>query len=253
MRIKLTYEILEGDKIVLPNHYNYYLQGLIYHTFSNELSNKLHKDGFLLGKRRFKLFTFSRILEKGKLIKKDSNDYLIFGKKISFYFSSPKDDIVENLGEMSFKRREFILYSNKIYLSQLEIMTPPKLESGVFIKVLSPITIYSTFKREDGEKIIHYYNPYDKVFQRLIEENAKKKYRLIYEKEPNELNLFIRPYRFSLEKNRAVIFFKNNPVEAWTGIYELSGSPILISVTYDAGIGCKNSEGFGMWDIWKEG
>lgn len=90
MRIKLTYEVLDGDKIILPNHYNYYLHGLIYNTFSNELADKLHREGFLFGKRRFKLFTFSRILEKGELIKRDSSINLLFRRSISFYFSSPR-------------------------------------------------------------------------------------------------------------------------------------------------------------------
>ncbi len=253
MSIKLTYEVLDGDKIILPNHYNYYLHGLIYNTFSNELADKLHREGFLFGKRRFKLFTFSRILEKGELIKRDSSINLLFRRSVSFYFSSPKDDIVENLGEMSFRKREFVLCGKRIYLSQLEVMTPPRFENKMLIKVISPITIYSTLKKEDGKKILHYYKPYEEDFQRLIEENAKKKYKLVYEREPDALELSIKPYRFSFEKNHSVVFFKNNPIEGWTGIYELSGSTELISVTYDAGIGCKNSEGFGMWEVWKGG
>ncbi|MGB9682800.1 MAG: CRISPR-associated endoribonuclease Cas6, partial [bacterium] len=87
----------------------------------------------------------------------------------------------------------------------------------------------------------------------LIEENAKKKYFLIYEKEPEDLHLYIKLYRFNPKKNHSVVFFKNNPIEGWTGIYELSGSPELISVTYEAGLGSKNSEGFGMWEVWKGG
>lgn len=253
MRIKLTYEVLEDNKIILPNHYNYHLQGLIYNTFSNELADKIHKEGFILGKRRFKLFTFSRILERGKLVKKNCHLNLMFGRSISFYFSSPKENIVENLGEMSFKKREFVLCGKRIYLSQLEVMTPPRLENKILIKAISPITIYSTFKKEDGSKILHYYRPYDKEFQKLIEENAKKKYRLIYNREPEGLSLSIKPYKFSFEKNHSVVFFKNSPIEGWTGIYELSGSLELIAVTYDAGLGCKNSEGFGMWEVWKGG
>jgi len=43
---KLTYESID-EKIILPIHKNYYLQGLIYQTFSLDLTNKLHKNGFL--------------------------------------------------------------------------------------------------------------------------------------------------------------------------------------------------------------
>ncbi len=253
MRIKLSYEVLEGEKIILPAHYNYHIHGLIYNTFSNELSNKLHNVGFLVGKRPFKLFTFSRILEKGKLIKNGKDAKLIFGRRISFYFSSPVDNIVADLGEMSFKRREFSLYGQRIYLSQLEVMTPPRIENRILIRAMSPFTVYSTFKKDNGERVFYYYKPYEEGFQKLIEENAKKKYRLIYQKEPDGLRLQIKPYKFSVKENHAVVFFKNNPIEGWTGIYEISGNPELIVVTYNAGLGSKNSEGFGMWEIWKEG
>lgn len=253
MRIKLTYEMLERDKIILPVHYNYHIHGLIYRTFSNELASRLHNEGFLVGKRPFKLFTFSRILEKGKLVKKGKDAKLIFGRKISFYFSSIVENIVADLGEMSFRKREFSLCGQKIYLSQLEVITPPRLESKLLIKALSPLTVYSTFEKDGNEKVIHYYKPYEDGFQKRIEENAKKKYKAVYKREPDGLSLSIKPYKFSVEKNHSVVFFKDTPIEGWTGIYELSGSPELIAVTYNAGLGNKNPEGFGMWEVWKGG
>jgi CRISPR-associated endoribonuclease Cas6 len=253
MRIRVTYEILEGNKVVLPAHYNYHIHGLIYRTFSNELASKLHTEGFIFNKRPFKLFTFSRILEKGNLIKSGENAKLVLGRRISFFFSSPVENIVANLGEMSFKRREFYLYGQRIYLSQLEVITPPRLEDRLFIKALSPITVYSTFKKADNEKVSYYYKPYEESFQKLIEENAKKKYRVLYGKEPEGLRLSMKPYKFSVKKNRCIVFFKNTPIEGWTGIYELSGSPELIAITYNAGLGSKNSEGFGMWELWRGG
>jgi len=253
MRIKVTYEVLEGNRVILPAHYNYHIHGLIYRTFSNELASKLHNEGFVLDKRKFKLFTFSRILEKGNLMKNGKDAKLIFGREISFFFSSPVENIVADLGEMSFKRREFSLCGQRIYLSKLEVITPPRLEDRILIKALSPITVYSTFKRVDNEKVLYYYKPYEEGFQKLIEENAKKKYRALYKREPEGLSLSIKPYKFSIEKNRCIVFFKNTPIEGWTGIYELSGSPELIAITYNAGLGSKNSEGFGMWEIWKGG
>ncbi|MCX7942670.1 MAG: CRISPR-associated endoribonuclease Cas6 [Dictyoglomaceae bacterium] len=252
MRIKLVYENIEEKDIILPCHYNYYLQTLIYSTFSSNIAKKLHDEGFLLGKRKFKLFTFSRILEKGKIIfKKDGTKFLNFGRKITFYFSSPIDDIVGNLGERAFRERDFIFYKNKVYVSHLEILLPPKIEDKVYIRMLSPLTVYSTFLK-NGSKITHFYRPHEKEFSKLIEENAKKKSQIFHKDMYKEGSLNIKPYRFSLEKNRKIIIFKNTPIEGWTGIFELSGEPNLIRITYDAGIGSKNSEGFGMWEIWRE-
>jgi CRISPR-associated endoribonuclease Cas6 len=248
MRIKLTYESLNGD-IILPKHYNHHIQALIYKTFTPDLATKLHNVGFPLGKRRFKLFTFSRILEKG--IPTKDNEKLIFKRKITIYFSSPIEDIVGNLAERSFKEREFELCNKKIYISQLEIVTTPKIEEKVIIKALSPITIYSTLYKKDGEKIVHYYKPIDKEFSKLIEKNAKKKYHLFYGKDPDQMSLEIKPVKFSVQENLKIIKFKDTIIEGYTGIYEISGSPELIYLTYETGLGNKNSAGFGMWEIWR--
>ena len=249
MRIKITYETLDGD-IVLPKHYNHHIQALIYKTFSPQLATNLHNIGFPYGKRRFKLFTFSRILEKGIPTKDDTK--LIFKRKITFYFSSPIEDIVENLAERSFKEREFELCGKKIYISQLQIITTPKIEEKVKIKAISPITIYSTLKKADGSKIVHFYKPIDKEFSKLIENNAKKKFHLIYGKDPEELKLEIKPLKFSVKDNLKLVKFKDTIIEGYTGVYELTGSPELIYVTYEAGLGNKNSGGFGMWEICRE-
>ena len=249
MRVKITYESLDG-RIILPKHYNYILQALIYQILSPNLATKLHKEGFPYEKRKFKLFTFSRILEKGTLSRDETK--LIFNEKITFLFSSPVEDIVGNLAERSFKEREFMLGKNKVFISQVEIITIPRIENKMLIRALSPITTYSTLTKEDGQKVAHYYKPFDKEFSKLIEENAKKKYKLIYGKDPENLRLSINPIKFSIKENLKVVIFKGTPIEGYTGIYELEGDPELIYVTYEAGLGSKNSEGFGMWRVWKE-
>ena len=97
------------------------------------------------------------------------------------------------------------------------------------------------------------YKPKEKEFSTLIEANARKKYSLIKEKDAKDLSLELKPVHFSVKENLCVIKFKQTPIEAYTGIFELSGSKELIEATYDAGLGDRNPEGFGMWEIWKGG
>lgn len=252
MRIKLSYENLNGEPILLPMHYNYVIQSLIYRTFSHLLAEKLHNQGFSYEKRNFKLFTFSRILEKGEL---RVNEKLLFKREISFYFSSAIDDIVCDLGEGCFKGKEFNLMGQQVYVSKVEILTLPNFREKFLIRMLSPLTIYSTFLDEDGKKIVHFYFPKEEKFNELIEKNAIKKFSVIanVKEELDELSLSIKPYKVSIEKNLQIVKFKNTPIEGWTGIYELSGSRELITATYEAGLGGKNPEGFGMWEIWGGG
>lgn len=252
MRIKLTYEKIDSSDISIPAHYNYDLQGLIYRTFSEQIGTKLHEEGYLFGNRKFKLFHYSRILEYGKFIKRtETQKYLQYGSTISFYFSSPIDGISEDLGEQAFRKREFQFYNQKLFLSCLEVETPPRIEGNMLIKMLSPMTVYSTLEKPDGGKITHYYHPQDQEFSNSALENARKKYQLIHEKPAEHLSFSLTPQYVSFKQNHSVIFFKDIPVEAWSGIYKISGDPELIQVTYESGLGSKNSAGFGMWELWK--
>ncbi len=248
MRIKLTYENLNGEPIILPMHYNHVVQALIYRTFSPLLASKLHNQGYPYEKRKFKLFTFSRILEKGK---KEANEKLLFKRSISFYFSSAIDDIVCDLGEGCFKGMEFYLFGQKVYVSKVEVLTLPVFEDKILIRMLAPLTIYSTFEDGNGNKKTHYYAPGEINFSELIEINAIKKFSIIQtDLKYDNLQLNVKPVKVSPERNLKVIRFKNTAIEGWTGIYELSGSRELITVTYEAGLGGKNPEGFGMWEVW---
>lgn len=250
MRIKLNYESPNG-KIILPIHYNYYIEQLIYNTLSPTLSSKIHNEGYIIDKRKFKLFTFSRILEKGLKVKKNNKDLLFFKNGISFIFSSPIIDVISNFGERSLKKREFKLFNQKIFIYKLEIITQPRLENNVLIKFLSPVTIHSTVKKIDGKIRSIYYKPQDKEFSELISKNLKKKYLLVYD-ENKELFINIKPLKFSTKLNFHVILYKDTPIEAYDGIFELTGSKELITLSYDTGLGDRNSEGFGLWELFKE-
>ena len=59
-----------GDRVIaLPKSYNHILQAFFYRNMDLLLSKFLHDIGFPYGKRRFKLFTFSKVI--GKLQEKD--------------------------------------------------------------------------------------------------------------------------------------------------------------------------------------
>lgn len=252
MRIEISFESLNG-KIILPVHYNFYIQSLIYRIFSPILATKLHNIGFKFEKRSFKFFTFSRILEKGEKVRLKDQDFLIFKNSISFIFSSPKEEIVSDLGEKSIKEREFNLLKNRIYLSKIRVFMTPRLETPLKIKFLSPVTIHSTITLNNGNKRSIYYKPIEKSFNSLITQNLIKKFKALYGREPENKNLEIKPVYFSIKSNFHLIKFKNTPIEAYDGIYELNGSQELINLSYETGLGDRNSEGFGLWEIYKGG
>jgi CRISPR-associated endoribonuclease Cas6 len=273
MRLKIQY-IAENGKLLLPMHYNYLIQSLIYRTFPEETAIFLHDEGFQYQKRKFKLFTFSRILNKGEVVrgavlsnlkfalripeslkfyvhrKNAGEEALLFRNGISFYFSSAKQFIAKGMAEGTILKQQFELLGQKLYVQQIEVMKEPEFPPSLLIKTLSPITVYSTFTNESGKKKTYYYSPNEPEFSALISENIRKKYMLINGVFPQS-SLAIAPVFFNDRKNRAVVYFKGIRVEAWSGVFKLMGDQSLIKIAYDTGLGSKNPQGFGMWKIFK--
>ena len=274
MRLRLKYATKQKG-LLLPLHYNSVLQALIYRTFSDEIASSIHEKGFTLGKRHFKLFTFSRILNRGNKVfgsklrnlkkqlgidkdfyfkskrKTAEEEALYFEGGIEFYFSSPKDFLIEDIGNKAISIPQTTLLGQDIFVTSIEVMSNPGFSTKMNIKMLSPMTVYSTMKTEEGNAKTYYYSPYEKEFSILIQKNSQKKYQLINNTSTNG-TLKITPLHFNEKRNRMVVYFKNTRVEGWTGVFTLEGDVGLIKATYDAGIGSKNSEGFGMWAPFKE-
>jgi CRISPR-associated endoribonuclease Cas6 len=221
------------------------------------VAHKLYLEGFPVNGRKFKLFTISDILEKGVV----KNGYINFGQSITFYFSSPLYNVVADIRRIFLRESAIRINEFDLRLQEFSVLNEPDIGNQVLAKTLSPIVEFSTFVH-NGKKITHYYYPTENEFKCLIEENARKKYIAIKqaqgmsvdENAVKDLHLDIEPYRFSQKRNERIVYFKHTVIKAYTGIYRLTGSPELIKVTYDAGLGAKSSEGFGMWEIWnKEG
>ena len=63
--MQLTLNFDAPAPVELPVHYGPLIQGMLYHRMENPLlRNYLHEQGFQFEKRRFKLFTFSRLTGK---------------------------------------------------------------------------------------------------------------------------------------------------------------------------------------------
>ncbi len=272
MRLKLKY-ITKQKGLLLPLHYNSILQALIYKTFSEELAASLHDEGFTLNNRHFKLFNFSRILNRGRKVSGDNlktlkqqvgidedfyfiskrnaaiEEALYFKNGIEFYFSSPKDILIEDIGNKAITTQKGTLLGQDIFIASIEVMPEPKFSNKMNIKMLSPMTVYSTMKTKEGRSKTYYYSPYEKEFSKLVQRNAQKKYQLITGNVSSG-TLKITPLYFTEKRNRTVVYFKDTRIEGWTGVFVLEGDINLIKVTYEAGLGSKNPEGFGMWKIY---
>ncbi len=244
MRLKL--ELSSDSKIELPIHYNLTIQGMLYKYLPPSLSEFLHDIGFFYKGRSFKLYTFSRIFSPRYNVHPDKKRY-IFDSPISIYISSAVQNITKRIGESFLKKSKIILGKNQLYLNSIEILNPPEIKHATIkIKTLSPITAYRTFQKENGKNFYRYYHPNEEEFNDLLKENIRKKYEIITEKELVDFEFRIQPIK---PPRKVLIKYKNFIIEGYDGVFVIHTDPEVFSVIFDAGLGAKNSQGFGMIEL----
>lgn len=242
--MRLTFRFTKEGVLRLPLFYNHLIQGMIYDNLDQSLANDLHDKGFSYEKRSFKLFTFSRILGRYRLI----DDKIEIISPFRLVVSSPVEEILRSLAENLVRKSEINFGSDSAFLEAVNVHFAPEISENTVIRMLSPVTTYSTLTAGDGKKKTYYYNPYEKEFSELIRRNLVKKYVAIYEKEPRSKEFEITPVGVK-QKDEKIIKYKGFIIKAWMGKFRIRGNPELIKLAYDTGLGSKNSQGFGCFDL----
>ncbi|MFQ6044094.1 MAG: CRISPR-associated endoribonuclease Cas6 [Candidatus Poribacteria bacterium] len=252
MRLEI---IFKHDKLNLPIHYNEIVQSFIYNHISEELAKWLHDEGFAYEKRSFKLFTFSRIM--GQFNINGRNNTINFISPSKLIVSSPIERFTQELANEIIQSNALKLGENEVYVEQLNIKpspdfseeASPRIRGEMEIKMLSPITVYSTLKKADGASKTYYYSPFESEFSELLEQNLKKKASILLGKDK------VDKYSFTIEPTRVrnndqkILTYKDFVIKCWMGEYKIKGSPELHRIAYETGLGSKNSQGFGCFSI----
>lgn len=237
MRLRAVFDARQP--LVLPTSYNHAVQGMIYNLLPYDYRERLHDLGYFMGGRRFKLFTFSRLLGKSRYV----NRSFEFEKGFELKIGSPKEEFIGKLWKSIATKPETDLAGRSLRVVELELVetyTEP-LPENILVKTLSPITVYSTLYTATGERKTYFYSPYEEEFHKLLENNLKKKAYAAYGVFPTG-KINIGPVRC----REVVVKFKDQIVKAWSGVFKVSGDPVLVKTGYEAGLGSKNSAGFGM-------
>ena len=116
---------------------------------------------------------------------------------------------------------------------------------SIVAEMISPIVACIT---EKGQHYTRYYGPDDMEFYRLITDNAHRKYVSYYGREPDtglEIELIA-----ATSRDKLITRYKGRTlIEAWGGRYRIKGEPAMLRLVYNAGLGSKNSQGFGMMKL----
>lgn len=246
MRITIYFEM--NKPVTFPIQYNHMLQGFIYNHISEELADFLHDKGFQdkEGGRTFKLFTFSR-LNAGRFQIDRVKKTITFSESLSLTISSPWEEFMRQFAETMVVKGLVQLGSYQLLVSSIKVHLKPEITDRLMIKMLSPITVYSTVTKGDGGKLTYYYHPSEKDFRRLVVENLFKKYRAFHQAEPSCNEFTLTPLRVGTKDER-IIIFNDTVIKGWMGKYQLDAPSSLIEFAYDAGLGSRNSQGFGLFE-----
>ncbi len=245
LRVEIFLEGNNKNSIILPINYNSILQGFIYDNLPDQIAEFIHNNGFKIGKRTFKLFTFSRIIGKFKI----ENRNILFRNPIKIVVASAYDEMIRGLASELTKRDTILLGGNELRLSSINVEMPPLIYNQVLIKMLSPITVYSTLLSPDGKKKTYYYSPFEEEFSKLIKENLIRKYTALYGTELTQERFFkVEPKKVT-KKDEKIVKYKGTVIRGWMGQYILKGNIELIKLAYYTGLGSKNSQGFGCFEI----
>jgi CRISPR-associated endoribonuclease Cas6 len=247
MRLNIIFSF---QKLKLPINYNHILQAFILQLIDDaEYRRFLHNEGYTFQNRNYKMFTFSKL--NGRFCVDNSEKTIEFFDNVSLKISAHDENIIRYCADSLLFKDEFELLNQKITVEKIEYENQDIKNNKIYIKTLSPITVYSTVINNSSKKTI-YYTPLDEQFPKLIKDNLIKKYLAFYNLNEGDITFddsFIIKEKNNSKSKMIITYYKNFLIKAWNGIFEIQGDPKLLKIGYDAGFGSKNSQGFGLVEL----
>lgn len=245
--MRISIEFKSDKEIILPIQYNHIVQGFLYNSLSDkDYRHFLHHTGYELRNKVFRLFTFSRVI--GSFHINRNIERIAFKPPARLIISSPLEPFITDLAETLIKTDTFLIGQNIAQIASISVHRDITFGEKVQIKMLSPMVAYSTVI-EDGKKRTEYASPWKSRFTDIARQNLLTKYQILYGDLPQNQEFKIIPNGMQEQKFKAVANYKGTVIEGYNGIYWLKGNPELIKVAYETGLGSKNSQGFGCWEV----
>ncbi|MFL6276006.1 MAG: CRISPR-associated endoribonuclease Cas6 [Blastocatellia bacterium] len=249
MRVKLTLLAVKRNA-VLPLNYNHAVAGLIYRTIGNAseaFATALHDEGFEADRRRFKLFTFSRLFVKRRRVVGDR--MFLESPEVTLQVSSPVGEFIEHFVSGLFQSERFHIAGSEFTLAEAETIAPPEFSERMSFRALAPITE----SVRDEQNRVRFLN-LDDDWSGVIERNLARKYEALYGRAPVREGLHWEWDKVYIteatKRNRRpsvlIELSEGTKVRGWLAPFTIEGSKELIELGYHVGFGSRNSMGFGL-------
>lgn len=226
----------ERNESPVPFEYPYYLASALYSKIrrsDRELGSAIHD------KVKYKQFTFSWLDIPNRTVLRQGIQ--VVDGHASFQVSSPSPETLKGfveglLSETEIRLGKAIFEVEKVYIQPVKVLH----ETENF-RCLSPILV-RTIKEIEGKRTVWDLDPQEPKFITNLQSNLAKKY--------SDYNGEQVTGRFDVEGfenvRRTRIRIKDTYNRAYFMEFRAKGDPELIMFAYDAGLGERNSMGFGM-------
>lgn len=240
----IYFTLKPNSVLEVPVHYNHLIQGAIYNAIEPELAAFLHEKGYESGNRKFKLFTFSRLMGRFQIDKEKKT--IRFMEEIKLVVSSPVDEFCQSIANGMLTKGSIWFGNGDMEVEKMLVRQFKAERERVVLRTLSPVVVYSTFLRPDGRKYTCYFQPGDPDYDALVGNNLRKKYKALYVIDAPEEEVKVRRLG---ETKLNVMNYKETVIKGSSGKLVLTGPKELLQMAVDAGIGSKNGQGFGCVEV----
>lgn len=243
LRLKVLLDVPEP--ILVPwKRYQTDLTGLAYDTIASadrEYARWLHEEGFRWKGRIYRLFVHSNVWSSDYRVTEEG--MWIRGEAI-WQLASPDGRLAKNFIE-GIKRKGWEV---RLFGRQFRVLDVVPVEHGPFpesmeFHTISPI-VCSAHPREEGRPAI-YLSPQQPEFIRNLEQNLIRKWEAFNQRGWEGEKVNIRVW----EPRSKLVHVFGIDVRAWHLNAQMWGPSELIGFAYYAGLGERNSQGFGMLEI----
>lgn len=232
------------ERGLLSWDYLNYLQGLVYLAlagYNPELAQRVHDDGFTGGGKRFRLFTFSLLYPR--LRPKVYRAGLEISGEVRWWFSSPVLGVVEALAGGLLGLGEVRVGPLRASLLRIGVEPLPEFGTEAVFTTLSPLVV-STGEGTDeaGRFRRRFLGPEEPEFFRVLGRNLGRK------AEACELSVGEGPVEFEVVGRFKSRLFTSHGVKVrgWQLTLRMRGPGPLLRLAYEAGLGERTAQGFGM-------
>lgn len=265
MRLRLRIKQIKKDQLI-PINYQFSVSSFIYRTIETSdsgYSKWLHDTGYMSGAKKFKYFTFSKLmLPESEMIDLYGLKYLkLKSETIDIIVSMLSTKTVENFIIGMFENQKFRIYDSNVesefIIKTVEMVPEPEFTREMVFRTISPIVI-SKKVIYNGKESQKYLGPEDDEYEKYFKSNLEEKYiTLLLNESSYESKVIIEKERSSLDEvelmgqsKAKLITIKEGrqtetKVKGFYFTFRLKGETEIMRIGYEAGFGKNCSQGFG--------